>query len=78
MLESISYDGEVYIVALLSADSGPESCSPHRIHRARGLLACLRDSKAKLLFRTVSAEQFDPPGSIARRFGPPPRASAVL
>ena len=38
VLESISHGGKVYAVALLSTDSAPESCNPHRIHRARRLL----------------------------------------
>ena len=35
VLESISCNGEAPVVALLSTDSGPESCGPHRTHRAR-------------------------------------------
>ena len=33
------------------------------MHRARGLLVCLRESDVKLLFRHRSAQHFDPPKS---------------
>lgn len=63
MLESISYDGEVYIVALHSTDNGPESRKPRRIYRTRRLLRCLHMPDVKLLFRTGGTGLFDPPGS---------------
>ena len=67
MLESISCDGEVYVVALLSNDSGPECRNPGRIHRARKLLTCLREPDIRLLFRTRDAGQFGPLGSDSER-----------
>ena len=63
VLESVFSDGEDYIVALLSTDSGPEGLGPHRIQRARRLLACLQDPSVKLYFRTAGEGQFYPPGS---------------
>ena len=60
VLEAISYDGEVYIVALLSTDSGPEGHGPRRIQRARKLLACLKDPATRLHFRAVEEGQFYP------------------
>ena len=39
LLESVSYDGEAYIAALLSTDSRPEEHGPRRIRRARRLVA---------------------------------------
>ena len=63
VLESISYDSKAYIAALLSTDSGPVSCNPRRIHRARRLLQCLHKPGVKLFFRTGGEGGFDPPGS---------------
>ena len=47
-------------MALLSTDSGSEGYGPHRIHRARKLLALLRGLNAKLYFRTIEAGQLYP------------------
>ena len=75
---SISCDGEAYAVALLSTDSGPEGYGPHRIHRARRPLACLRDPNAKLYFMTIEAGQFNPPGSDSGHSAVRPASVCVL
>ena len=73
VLEFIYRDGRVYVVALLSTDSAPDSRNSDRTHRARQLFTCLLEPDIKQLFPDQERWARTP---NARRCCPPPCISA--